>query len=69
MSLAKVKPYLDTMTFLRKYDTIRMQFPSHKVIVKHIDEIWSLDLAYVDNVAKNNQDVKYVLVAVDCLPQ
>ena len=46
-----------------------MQFPSHKVIVKNIDEIWSLDLAYVDNIAKNNQDVKYLLVAVDFLPQ
>ena len=44
-----------------------MQFPRLKVIVKDINEIWSLDLAYVDNLAKYNRDVKYLLVAVDCL--
>ena len=44
-----------------------MQFPRLKVIVKDINEIWSLDLAYVDKLAKYNRDVKYLLVAVDCL--
>ena len=44
-----------------------MQFPRLKVIVKDINEIWSLDLAFVDNLAKYNRDVKYLLVAVDCL--
>ena len=32
-----------------------------------IAKIWSLDLAYVDKLAKENKDVKYLLVAVDCL--
>ena len=44
-----------------------MQFPRLKVIVKDINEIWSLDLAHVDNLAKYNRNVKYLLVAVDCL--
>ena len=44
-----------------------MQFPRLKVIVKDINEIWSLDLAFVDNLAKYNRDVKSLLVAVDCL--
>ena len=44
-----------------------MQFRRLKVIVKDINEIWSLDLAFVDNLAKYNRDVKYLLVAVDCL--
>ena len=52
---------------LKKYRSIRMQFSTLKVIVKDINEIWSLVLAYVDNLAKYNRDVKYLLVAVDCL--
>ena len=67
MSLAKVKSYLDTKPSFTKYRSHRMQFPRLKVIVKDINEIWSLDLAYVDNLAKYNRDVKYLLVAVDCL--
>ena len=44
-----------------------MHFPRLKVIVRDINEIWLLDLAYVDNLAKYNRDVKYLLVAVDYL--
>ena len=52
LSLAKVRSYLDTKPFFRYYRSIRMQFPRLKVIVEDIDEVWSLDLAYVDNLAK-----------------
>ena len=34
-----------------------------------IDEIWSLDMASVDNLAKFNNDVKNLLAAVDCMPR
>ena len=44
-----------------------MQLPRLKVNVKDINEIWSLGLEYVDNLAKYNRDGKYLLVAVDCL--
>ena len=44
-----------------------MHFPSLKMTVKDGNEIWSLDLAYIENLAKHNQDVKYLLVAGDCL--
>ena len=37
------------------------------MIVNDINEIWSLDLAYVVEFAKYNRDVRYLLVAVDCL--
>ena len=37
------------------------------MIVNDLDEIWSLDLAYVDKLSKYNKDIKYLLVAVDCL--
>ena len=44
-----------------------MQFPTLKKIVKFISDIWSLDLSYVDNLAKYKRYVKYLLIAVDCL--
>ena len=45
MSLAKIKSYLDTKLSFTKYRSHRMQFPRLEVIVKDINEIWSLDLA------------------------
>ena len=42
------------------------QFPRRlKVIAFDINEIWSIDVAYVDKLAKFNHGVKYLLVAVD----
>ena len=37
------------------------------MIVNDINKIWSLDLAYVDKLAKYNRGVQYLLVAVNCL--
>ena len=37
------------------------------VIAYEINEIWSIDVAYVDKLAKYNNGVKYLLVAVDVL--
>ena len=45
----------------------RKTYPRLKVIVNGIEEIWSLDLAYVDKLAKYNREVQYLLVAVNCL--
>ena len=37
------------------------------MIVKDINEIWSLDLAHVDKLADYNRNAKYLSVAIDCL--
>ena len=65
LSFGKIKSYLETKPSHTKYRPIRIQFPRLKVIVKDIDEIWSVDLAYVDKLAKYNRKVKFLLVAVD----
>ena len=67
LSFGKFKMYLETKSSFTKYRSIRLRFPRLKVIVKDINEIWSVDLAYVDKLAKYNRSVKYLLVAVDCL--
>ena len=67
LPMTKVKLYSETKPSLTKYRAQRLNFPRLKVIVKDLNEIWSLDLSHVDKLAKYNCDVKYLLVAVDCL--
>ena len=67
LPLGKVHSYLETKPSFTKYHSIRLKFPGFKVFVKDINEIWSLDLAHVDKLAKYNRSIKYLLVAVDCL--
>ena len=50
-----------------KHKKYRKRFLKLKIFAYDINEIWLLDLAYVDNLAKENKDVKYLLVAVYCL--
>ena len=64
---SKVKLFLEGKNTHTKHKKYRKKFPTLKVIAYDINEIWSLDLAYVDKLAKKNKDVKYLLVAVDCL--
>ena len=61
---SKVKLFLEGKNAHTKH---LKRFPTLKVIANDINEIWSLDLAYVDKLAKENKDVKYLLVAVGCL--
>ena len=62
-----MKLFLEGKNAHTKHRKYRKRFPTLKVIAYDINEIWSLDLAYVDILAKENKDVKYFLVAVNCL--
>ena len=62
-----MKLFLEGKNAHTKHKKYRKRFPSLKVIAYDINEIWSLDLAYMDKLAKENKDVKYLLIAVDCL--
>ena len=64
---SKVKFFLEGKIAHTKHKKYRKRFPTLKIIAYDINEIWSLDLAYVNKLAKENNDVKYLLVAVDCL--
>ena len=63
----KVKKFLESKAAHTKYQPFRKNFPRLKVIAYRINEIWSLDLAYVDKLAKYNNGIKFLLVAVDVL--
>ena len=66
-------PRIKVETFMRnknahsKYRQFRRKFPRLKVISCDVDEIWSIDVAYVDKLAIYNHGVKFLLVAVDVL--
>ena len=59
--------YLETKPSFSKYRSRRLRFPRLKVIVNDLNEIWSVDIAFVDKLAKYSRGVRYLLVAVDCL--
>ncbi len=55
------------MTHIQKIYHIRKKFPRLKVYSKDINEIWSIDLAYVDKLSKYNDGIMYLFVCVDVL--
>ena len=67
LKLNKVKLFLEGKNAHTQHKNYRKNIPILKVIAYDINEIWSLDFAHVDKLAKENRDVKFLLVAVDCL--
>ena len=67
LSKAKVDSFLQQKNSHTKYRQVKRTFPRLKVIAYDINEIWSIDVAYVDKLSKYNNGVKYLLVAVDVL--
>ena len=44
---------------------IKRKFKTRKVIVNHIDEIWTADLVFMDKLSKWNKGFKYLLTVID----
>ena len=63
----KIVRYLQSKAPYTKYRQFRKSFPRLKAVAYRINEIWSVDVAYMDKVAQHNNGVKYLLVAVDVL--
>ena len=45
----------------------RRTFQCNQIYAPEIDSLWKADLAFVQDVAKQNNGVKYLLVAIDVL--
>ena len=63
----KIVRCLQSKATYTKYRQFRESFSRMKTVAYRINEIWSVDVAYMDKVAQHNNDVKYLLVAVDVL--
>lgn len=44
----------------------RKRFPRRRVIVQEIDETWGMDLVFMEDLAKQNNQHKYILTIIDC---
>ena len=65
LSKKKVEKFLQTKTSYTKFGPPIRSFRRLQAFSNYINEIWCMDLAFVDKLASQNNGVKYLLVAVD----
>ena len=65
LSKKKVEKFLQTKTSYTKFGPPIRPFRRLQAFSKYINEIWCMDLAFVDKLASQNNGVKYLLAAVD----
>ena len=62
LSVSKVRYFLDSKSSYTKFTLATRKFKRMKAFAIFKNEIWCMDLAYVDKLAKDNKGVKYLLV-------
>ena len=67
LSNKKIEQFLQSNNSYTKYRQFQKSFPRLKVVAYRIKKIWSIDVDYLDKIAKHNNGFKYLLVAVDVL--
>ena len=65
LSRGKVISFLHTKNSYRKYRQATRRFRRLPAFAKRINEIWCLDLAFMDKLSEFNNGVKYLLICVD----
>ena len=65
LSPSKVKEFLHSKTSHTRFTQATRKFRRIRAFARFKNEIWCMDLAYVDKLAKNNNGVKYLLVRQD----
>ena len=65
LSVSKVRQFLHSKPSYTKFTLGTRKFKQMKPFARFKNEIWCMDLAYVDKLAKHNNGVKYLLVRQD----
>ena len=65
LSVSKVRQFLHSKPSYTKFNLATRKFKRMKAFARFKNEIWCMDLAYVDKLAKDNNGVKYLLVRQD----
>ena len=65
LSVSKVKQFLHSKPSYTKFTLATRKFKRMKAFARFKNEIWCMDLAYVDKLAKDKNGVKYLLVRQD----
>ena len=65
LPVSKVRQFLHSKPSYKKFTLATRKFKRMKAFARFKNEIWCMDLAYVDKLAKDNNGVKYLLVRQD----
>ena len=65
LPVSKVRQFLPSKAFYTKSTLATRNFKRMRAFARFRNEIWCMDLAYVDKMAKENNSVKYLLVRQD----
>ena len=65
LPVSKVRQFLHSKDSYTKFTLAARKFKRMRAFAKFRNEIWCMDLAYVDKLAKENNGVKYLLVRQD----
>ena len=65
LSVSKVRQFLHSKPSYTKFTIATRKFKRMKAFARFKNEIWCSDLTYFDELAKDNNDVKYLLVRQD----
>ena len=65
LPLKTVKNYLHSKDSYTLYRNATRKFKRLKVYARYINDIWCMDLAFVDKLSSENRGIKYFLVSVD----
>ena len=65
LSVSKVRQFLHSKPSYSKFTLATQKFQRMKAFATFKNELWLMDLAYVDKLAKDNNGVKYLLVPQD----
>ena len=62
---SKIRQFLHSNDLYTEFTLAARKFKRMKAFARFRNEIWCMDLAYVDKLAKKNNSVKYLLVRQD----
>ena len=65
LSVSKVRQFLHSKPSCKKFPLATRKLKRMKAFARFKKEIWSMELAYVDKLAKGNNGVKYLLASQD----
>ena len=65
ISVSKVRQFLPSKPSYTKFTLVTQKFKLMKAFARFKNEIWCIDLVYVDKLVKDNNGVKYLLVRQD----
>ena len=65
LPVSKVRQFLHSKASYAKFTLAARKFKRMRAFARFRNEIWCMDLAYVDNLAKENNGLKYLLVRQD----